>query len=1136
MNNVPAMPRQAEDAGRRARGWVGIAALLATVALTAVMTPPAEGLNLPPGFQDETVFDDIEQPVSVRFSPDGRVFVAEKKGVILVYDDLEDETPTEFADLRTEVYDSGDRGLLSLALDPDFPEQPYVYAFYTYDHLLGDPEPAPKWGVPNHGGDACPLPEGADVDTCPASGRLVRLEAVGDHAATGEVAGEERPLVHVLVEDWCQQFSSHSVGDLHFGPEGALFASAGESANFNDTDFGQFGWPEKNICGDPPGEVGEALKPPTAEGGSLRAQNPQNLDGSVIRVDADTGEGIPGNPMYGSSNANERRVIAYGFRNPFRFAINSETDEVYVGNVGWYSYEEIDRFSTAPSQAYNSGWPCYEGPELTPGFSGLELDVCYDLYENEDLGLTSLPLFSYRHDSGVTPEDDCPLEFGSTMAAMDFYEGDALPSPYEGALFFSDPVRQCIYVMFAGKDERPDPATTMPFMTEGGVYPGVDIQEGPEGALFYAKLFSDEYGLGSIHRISYTSGNQSPVARLAVDNEWSPGDLAATFDAIGSTDAEGEPLEYEWDIDNDGSFEAPGTDGTIEEVYTDAENHTVAVRVRDGHGATSVDRITVFPHDTPPEPQIVTPAEGPPSSGKAALEWHVGQAINFEGGAEDDEDGALAPSSLDWSSRLYHCPTACHVHPLQAFPAVASGTLLAPDHDYPSRIDLTLTATDSRGLAQTTTLEFYPNPVEVTIASNPPGLPLTVGEVTGPAPLELTAIEGSQITLTAPEMAEMDGTVYRWTGWSDGGARVHTFPLDGSEASFTAEYGAPEAKLEVAQSWDANGGLEAEFDASGSATGAEPEYDWNVDGAGFSGSPSPDPTISLALEDAEESHTVAVRVIEQDGSSDTATEVVTAVELFVDSEPAGIEVTVGGVTDEAPFSLLALEGSTVAVAAPASETVGEVEYEWSEWSNEEPRLHEFEIGAEPEPLMVFYLDRDSAADADRKSGAGDRGGSLDAPASMPAVFSAPSLGRARVVLRAHPPRRTRSRVARFAFAAVGSPARVRCKLDRGRFRHCGARRVYRHLRSGRHALRFAAVGPPARVDRRIKVFRWRVLRPKRRSQRHRGQPGCWSRGQSCESRRSALGSRGSGTSRIRSPLNAPRPTRAPAGATPPPAR
>lgn len=768
-----------------------ISAFLVVVAGMAAVGPvPARAVELPPGFQDETVFEGLQDPMALRFAPDGRVFVAEKPGLIVVFDSLEDLTPTVFADLRTDVYDQGDRGLFGLELDPNFDENHHVYALYTYDHMLGDPAPAPKWGEPNTAGDPCPKPEDADVDACPVSGRLVRLTADGDHAVEEEVEGEEVPAQHVLVEDWCQQFSSHSLGDLQFGPEGALFASAGEGANFNDTDYGQFGWPQKNQCGDPPGEVGEELTPPTAEGGSLRAQNTENLDGSVIRIDPDTGEGLPGNPMSTSLNANQRRIVGFGFRNPFRFAINDETDEVYVGNVGWYSYEEIDRFSTAPDPAYNSGWPCYEGPGTTPGFDGLGLDVCVNLYDNEDEGLTAPPFFTYRLGAGVTAEDTCPSEFGSAISGLEFYEGEAFPASYKGALFFSDTVRGCLYVMFPDEDGRPDPSTTTPFLTEGGVYPGIDVVEGPEGALFYVKLFDDSFGPGSIHRIAYFSGNQPPVARLSVDNEWSPGPLDAEFDATESTDPDGEGLEYEWDLENDGSYDPPTPDGTIGEEYTDFENHTVAVRVRDEEGATSVDRITVFPHDTPPEPGILEPGEVEPESGEADFEWHVGQPIEFEGEAEDDEDGPLSPTSLGWSSRLYHCPSACHVHPLQAFPATASGTLMAPDHDYPSRIELTLTATDSRGLAKSRAIQIFPHPVVLTIESEPPGLGLGAGQLAKPSPFSLTAIEDSKITLSAPSTAVMNGTTYTWERWSDGGAHVHTVVAD-APAAYKAFYSSP---------------------------------------------------------------------------------------------------------------------------------------------------------------------------------------------------------------------------------------------------------------------------------------------------------------------------------------------------------
>lgn len=113
-----------------------IAVLAATlVTLASVTTADAEP-TLPSGFDESVVLGGLNQPTNVEFSEDGRVFVAEKSGLIKVYDDLSDKQPTIFADLRTKVHNYWDRGLLGLALDPGFPARPYVYALYTHDALI----------------------------------------------------------------------------------------------------------------------------------------------------------------------------------------------------------------------------------------------------------------------------------------------------------------------------------------------------------------------------------------------------------------------------------------------------------------------------------------------------------------------------------------------------------------------------------------------------------------------------------------------------------------------------------------------------------------------------------------------------------------------------------------------------------------------------------------------------------------------------------------------------------------------------------------------------------------------------------------------------------------------------------------
>src|SRR5439155_24371746 len=263
------------------RGFVR--SLVAGTLLAGVLVPlpvrPAAASSLPTGFQEQVVFSGLTQPTNIEFAPDGRVFVAQKNGVVKVYDNLSDPTPDVFADLSVQVHNQWDRGLLGLALAPNFPTNPWVYVLYTYDAPLG--QTAPVWN------DFCANANGGD---CIVSARLSRLQASGN-----QMTGPEQ----VLISDWCQQYPSHSIGDLHFGTDGALYVSGGDGASFNGVDYGQTGSPI-NPCGDPPGG---AMTPPTAEGGALRSQDvrttadPTALNGSILRLDPNTGAAMPDNPL-----------------------------------------------------------------------------------------------------------------------------------------------------------------------------------------------------------------------------------------------------------------------------------------------------------------------------------------------------------------------------------------------------------------------------------------------------------------------------------------------------------------------------------------------------------------------------------------------------------------------------------------------------------------------------------------------------------------------------------------------------------------------------------------------------------------------------------------------------------------------
>jgi glucose/arabinose dehydrogenase len=753
---------------------IGLSVLAALLLLPAVARAEP---SLPTGFQDSIVFSGLEQPTAVRFAPNGMVFVAEKAGKIKVFEDTEDETAELFKDLRTETYDHADRGLLGLAVDPNFPASPYVYALFTYDHILGEEDPPPKWGLPNTTGDSCPEAPANGADDCVVSSRLVRYTATVSEDGGGDLHATVSGEKALIPEEWCQQFSSHSVGDLRFGPEGALYASGGDGASFASPDYGQLGEPE-NPCGDP-----------FEEGGSMRAQDlrtpetasdPTGLDGTIIRIDPETGAGWPGNPLAGSLSLNERRIVALGFRNPFRFAIDPQGGEVYAENVGSSNFEEIDRFDPSAATVFNSGWPCFEGNDQQFQFKWLDLPICEGMYE--EAGSASLPLFHYSHRHEVTPGDECNYNDGSALSGISFYEGEEFPAAYQGALFFADSVRSCFFAMLPGSDGKPDPDKVQRFLSGGSLYPGIDIQEGPDGALYYTSLFGEGFSDGAVHKITYAPG--APQARLEVDANYSL-DYSHVYrlDATKSSDPTGEPLEFEWDLDGNGTFETSGGE-TQEETYGTPDNVVVSVRVTDGQGLVSVARLTLYPGDEPPLPTIETPAPG--------TEWGVGDAIDFSGSALDAEGDAIIPLAMHWGTRILHCPTApddCHSHPLQVFPGVDGGEVVAPEHDYPSFIEITFTVTDRRGLSASKTIKLAAKGVTLQIESQPPGIPLTAGIVSAATPFDVSVIQDSPLTIAAPETAQLNGTTYAWESWSDGGGRNHTVVATGP-AKYTAVYAA----------------------------------------------------------------------------------------------------------------------------------------------------------------------------------------------------------------------------------------------------------------------------------------------------------------------------------------------------------
>jgi PKD repeat protein len=269
--------------------------------------------------------------------------------------------------------------------------------------------------------------------------------------------------------------------------------------------------------------------------------------------------------------------------------------------------------------------------------------------------------------------------------------------------------------------------------------------------------------------VTYTAtANRQPVASFTADKTSGAAPLTVNFDASASSDPDGDPLTYAWDLDGDGTF-GDGTTAKVSRTYTANGTYTATLRVSDGRGGSQTTSRTITVGNTPPVPTITSPAAG--------TQWKVGDALAFTGSATDTQDGTLPPSSLSWQINLHHClgagSTDCHVHPQQTSTG-SSASYTGPDHEYPAYLEVVLTATDSSGLTGTTRLRLDPRTVTITMASSPGGMTLGLNAEMVPASFTRTVIQGSTNTIEAPLTQRRSGKTWTFRSWSDGGPALHT--------------------------------------------------------------------------------------------------------------------------------------------------------------------------------------------------------------------------------------------------------------------------------------------------------------------------------------------------------------------------
>jgi glucose/arabinose dehydrogenase len=487
--------------------------------------------------------------------------------------------------------------------------------------------------------------------------------------------------------------------------------------------------------------IGDLVDP----GRGVQPTNMRPLDrnapeGKLLHITPD-GRGVPGNPFYDAANPTSwrSRVYALGFRSPFRLSLDPRSGAPIVGDVGWNSFEEINL--VRPGASY--GWPCWEGNQRTIGYR--DLPSCAGVGH-------SPPLWTYDRSQGAS------------VTGGVIYTGDRYPAAYRGAYFFGDYTSHRLWTMQIdpqGRIARAPEAAGFGNSIGGPVKFGT----GPNGDIVFADILS-----GKLRRLSYTPGNRPPTASAVTSTN--PATRTVTFDAGRSFDPDGDPLGYRWDF-GDGTS---GQGVTVSHTYAaGVETATARLTVNDPAGAVDTLDITVAPANNPPQLTLT----GPPVDRTFA----VNDVVEATATAVDVEDG---PLTVHWTTTLVHCRgTSCHDHPGRTFDGPAYAEPFA-NHEDDTRMEITASATDSRGVTTSRTFEAKPRLRTLTLLSNPPA-PMTI---TGAQRNVASVIANATISFSAAATAA-DG-VATFDRWSDGGPQVRTgFTMPDADVTLTATYLTP---------------------------------------------------------------------------------------------------------------------------------------------------------------------------------------------------------------------------------------------------------------------------------------------------------------------------------------------------------
>jgi glucose/arabinose dehydrogenase len=465
------------------------------------------------------------------------------------------------------------------------------------------------------------------------------------------------------------------------------------------------------------------------------AQTLSNLLGKMLRLNAD-GTIPTDNPFFAQATGKNRAIWARGLRNPFTFTFQPGTGKMYINDVGQNAWEEVNQGAAGA----NYGWPATEGPTSNPAYVS--------------------PVHAYGHGSGDG--------VGCAITGGAFYNPPTatFPAQYVGNYFFAD---YC-----SGWIRRLDSTTGAVIGTfASNIASPVDLQVGPDGALYYLAR-----GSNAVFKISFNQGTAPSITSHPASRTVAVGQ-SASFSVAATGTA---PLAYQWQRNGANLAGANGTSYTLASATAADSGAAFRVVVSNGFGSVTSNAATLtVTSNAAPTASITAPAAGATYAG--------GQTITYAGSASDAEDGTLPASAYTWSVVFHH---DTHTHPfIPETGGATGGSFVIPTSGETATnvwYRIHLTVRDSAGLTTTVTRDVLPRVANLTLATSPAGLSLTLDGQPVASGSTTASVVGITRTLGAPSPQTAGGTSYVFESWSDGGAASHAISTPATNTTYTATF------------------------------------------------------------------------------------------------------------------------------------------------------------------------------------------------------------------------------------------------------------------------------------------------------------------------------------------------------------